>query len=56
MNVIYDNPIYMGKCFICQSIKHQVSDCLTIPTMREMLVQNHLNMAWNFKQEQFSSS
>ena len=53
VSVIYDNTIYMEQCFIFQSIVHQVSDCPTIPTMRERLVDNHLNMSWKCGQEQF---
>ena len=55
MNAIYDNPIYMEQCSSYQSIEHEVSDCLTIPAMGERLVENHLNMSWNYGQEQFSS-
>ncbi|KAL6348440.1 hypothetical protein AAG906_005750 [Vitis piasezkii] len=53
VNAIYDNPIYMEQCSICQSIEHEVSDCPTIPAMGERLVENHLNMSWNCGQEQF---
>ena len=53
VNVIYDNTIYMKQCSICESMEHQVSDCPTIPTMRERLVDNHLNMSWKCGQEQF---
>ncbi|KAL6347751.1 hypothetical protein AAG906_026280 [Vitis piasezkii] len=35
--------------------EHEVSDCPTIPTMGERLVESHLNMSWNCEQEQFSS-
>ncbi|RVW12755.1 hypothetical protein CK203_108645 [Vitis vinifera] len=56
VNAIYDNPVYMEQCASCQSIEHEVSDCPTIPTMGERLVENHPNMSWNCGQEQFSSS
>ena len=54
VNAIYDNPVYMEQCASCQSIEHEVSDCPTIPTMGERLVENHPNMSWNCGQEQFS--
>ena len=54
VNAIYDNPIYMEQCSSCQSIEHEMSDCPTIPTMGEKLVENHSNMSWNCGQEQFS--
>ena len=56
VNAIYDNPIFMESCSICQSMEHQVSDCPTLQSMREMLVENHPNMSWNYGQDQFSSS
>ena len=56
VNALYDNPIYMEQCSSCQSMEHQVHDCPTIPTIREMLIENHSNMSWKCGQEQFSSS
>ncbi|RVW12580.1 hypothetical protein CK203_106350 [Vitis vinifera] len=56
VNEIYDNLVYMEQCSGCQSIEHEMSDCPTIPTMGERLVENHPNMSWNCGQEQFSSS
>ena len=47
VNAIYDNPIYMEQCSSFQPIEHEVSDCPTIPTMGERLVENHPNMSWN---------
>ena len=54
VDAIYDNPIYMEQCCSCQSIEHELSDCPTIPAIGKKLVENHPNMSWNCRQEQFS--
>ena len=43
-----ETPVPDKPCFICQSIEHPGEQCLTVPTMREMLAEQ-ANVVGQFK-------
>ena len=48
VQAVTEIPMPNKPCFICQSTEHLGEQCLTIPTMREMLVEK-ANVVGQFK-------
>ena len=48
VHAVTEIPVPNKSCFICQSIKHLGEQCPTVPTMREMLVEQ-ANVVGQFK-------
>ena len=39
VQAVIEIPVPNKPCFICHSTKHMAKQCLTVPVMREMLVE-----------------